>query len=59
MVSLLVLAVGLGRAKCGKCWRCEVSNHVVMFSGGIGSWGAARRVADSYGTSNLLTDRRA
>jgi hypothetical protein len=24
--------------------------HVVMFSGGIGSWGAAKRVAASHGT---------
>lgn len=27
--------------------------HVVMFSGGSGSWGAARRVADHYGSKNL------
>lgn len=27
--------------------------HVVMFSGGVGSWAAARRVADTYGTANL------
>ncbi|WP_207928960.1 hypothetical protein [Actinomadura sp. 6K520] len=27
--------------------------HVVMFSGGISSWAAARRVADEHGTSNL------
>ena len=28
-------------------------NHVVMFSGGIGSWAAATRVAEAHGTSNL------
>ena len=28
--------------------------RVVMFSGGIGSWGAARRVADQYGTDGLV-----
>lgn len=27
--------------------------HVIMFSGGIGSWGAAKRVAEKYGTDNL------
>jgi hypothetical protein len=27
--------------------------HVVMFSGGVGSWAAARRVADNHGTANL------
>ena len=27
--------------------------HVVMFSGGIGSWAAAKRVAAQYGTDNL------
>lgn len=27
--------------------------HVVMFSGGLGSWAAARRVADQHGTRNL------
>lgn len=27
--------------------------HVVMFSSGAGSWAAARRVADRYGTDNL------
>lgn len=27
--------------------------HVVMFSGGIGSWGAAKMVAQKYGTENL------
>jgi hypothetical protein len=34
-------------------------NRVVMFSGGIGSWAAARRVADQHGTDGmvlLLTD---
>ena len=29
------------------------TQHIVMFSGGTGSWGAARRVADRYGTENL------
>ena len=27
--------------------------HVVMFSGGIGSWAAAKRVAEEHGTDNL------
>jgi hypothetical protein len=27
--------------------------HVVMFSGGIGSWAAAKRVAERHGTDNL------
>ncbi|MGP4029731.1 hypothetical protein [Actinomadura sp. 3N407] len=27
--------------------------HVVMFSGGINSWAAARRVADEHGTGKL------
>jgi hypothetical protein len=27
--------------------------HVVMFSGGVGSWAAARRVAERYGTDDL------
>lgn len=28
--------------------------HVVMFSGGLGSWLSARRVADKYGTDDLV-----
>ena len=28
--------------------------HVVQFSGGIGSWAAAMRVAEEYGTDNLI-----
>jgi hypothetical protein len=28
--------------------------HVVMFSGGIGSWGAAKRVAERHGTDGLV-----
>ncbi len=28
-------------------------NHVVMFSGGVGSWAAAKRVAGRHGTDNL------
>jgi hypothetical protein len=28
--------------------------HVVMFSGGIGSWATARRVAEKHGTDNLV-----
>ncbi len=28
-------------------------NHVVMFSGGVGSWATAKRVADRYGTDDL------
>ena len=29
------------------------ARHVVMFSGGIGSWATARRVADTHGTDTL------
>jgi len=29
------------------------NKHVVMFSGGIGSWAAAKRVAEKHGTENL------
>jgi 3'-phosphoadenosine 5'-phosphosulfate sulfotransferase (PAPS reductase)/FAD synthetase len=35
--------------------------HVVLFSGGLGSWAAAKRVAEKYGTDNLkllFTDTR-
>lgn len=28
--------------------------RIVMFSGGIGSWGTAKRVAEKYGTKNLI-----
>lgn len=28
--------------------------HVVMFSGGLGSWATAKRVADKHGTDNLF-----
>jgi hypothetical protein len=28
--------------------------HVVMFSGGIGSWACAKRVAEQYGTDDLI-----
>jgi Phosphoadenosine phosphosulfate reductase family. len=28
-------------------------NHVVMYSGGIGSWAAAKRVAEAHGTEHL------
>lgn len=31
----------------------EPTHHVVMFSGGIGSWATARRVAEGHGTDNL------
>lgn len=31
-----------------------MTTHVVQFSGGIGSWAAARRVADKYGIENLV-----
>jgi hypothetical protein len=31
-----------------------VTRHVVMFSGGIGSWAAAKRVADRHGTDGLV-----
>ncbi len=30
-----------------------LTRHVVLFSGGIGSWAAAKRVAHRYGTDNL------
>ncbi|KKN32709.1 hypothetical protein LCGC14_0810950 [marine sediment metagenome] len=30
-----------------------MTRHVVMFSGGVGSWAAAKRVAEKYGTDNL------
>lgn len=30
------------------------SRHVVMFSGGIGSWAAAKRVAERHGTADLV-----
>lgn len=30
-----------------------MTRHVIMFSGGIGSWMAARRVAERHGTDNL------
>jgi 3'-phosphoadenosine 5'-phosphosulfate sulfotransferase (PAPS reductase)/FAD synthetase len=29
-------------------------DHIVMFSGGLGSWEAAKRVAEKYGTSRLI-----
>ena len=28
--------------------------HVVMYSGGIGSWAAAKRVAEQHGTDRLI-----
>lgn len=31
-----------------------INKHVVMFSGGAGSWFTARRVAERYGTDNLI-----
>ena len=31
----------------------EPYQHIVMFSGGVGSWMAAKRVAEQYGTKNL------
>jgi len=31
----------------------DVLKHVVMFSGGIGSWAAAKIVAQKHGTENL------
>lgn len=31
-----------------------MTTHVIQFSGGIGSWAAARRVADQHGTKNLV-----
>lgn len=32
----------------------QVSRHVVQYSGGIGSWAAAHRVARTYGTKDLV-----
>lgn len=34
--------------------RQEEVTRVVMFSGGVGSWATARRVADEYGTDGLV-----
>jgi hypothetical protein len=31
----------------------RVVQHIVMFSGGVGSWATGRRVAERYGTKNL------
>ncbi len=31
-----------------------MTRHIVMFSGGIGSWAAARRIVDTYGPENVL-----
>jgi 3'-phosphoadenosine 5'-phosphosulfate sulfotransferase (PAPS reductase)/FAD synthetase len=31
-----------------------MSGHVVMFSGGVGSWAAAKRVAEAHGTEGLV-----
>lgn len=31
-----------------------MTKHVVMFSGGIGSWATAKRVAEQHGTDNLV-----
>jgi hypothetical protein len=31
-----------------------MTKHVVMFSGGIGSWATAKRVAEKHGTDNLV-----
>lgn len=45
----------------GARWYAGVMKHVVMFSGGLGSWAAARRVVDRHGTSDLVllfTDTR-
>lgn len=28
--------------------------HIVMYSGGVGSWAAAKRVAEKHGTENLI-----
>lgn len=33
--------------------RTRIANHVVMFSGGIGSWATAKRVAERHGTDRL------
>src|ERR1017187_4012260 len=30
------------------------TTHVVLFSGGLGSWATAKRVADKHGTDNLI-----
>ena len=34
----------------GSVWPVK---HVVMFSGGVGSWAAAKRVAQTWGTDDL------
>lgn len=31
-----------------------MTKHVVMFSGGIGSWAAAKRVAERHGTADMV-----
>lgn len=32
----------------------KTTRHIVMFSGGIGSWATAKRVADKYGSENMV-----
>ena len=50
------LRSALRRAVCAQARYGSVvlMKHVVMFSGGIGSWGAAKRVAARHGTDNLV-----
>jgi hypothetical protein len=31
-----------------------MSRHIVMFSGGVGSWAAARRIVDEHGPDNVI-----
>lgn len=39
--------------RCERLISGDIQRHVVMFSGGLGSWAAARRVAAKHGTENL------
>lgn len=48
---------GTGKVPLSK----DSQSHVVMFSGGLGSWAAAKRVAEKFGTAGmtlLFTDTR-
>lgn len=42
-----------GLCECS-CHDDQRTKHVVMFSGGIGSWATAARVAEKHGTDNLV-----
>ncbi len=41
-------------ARARSCGGMPTRCHVVMFSGGISSWAAARRIADEHGTGGLV-----